>query len=77
MTCCIVLHNMIIEDERDSGPQGYTYDLMGEPVHVSHEHTPDLQQFIQNHHRIRDRDSHRRLQADLVEHIWSLQGDAE
>ncbi|CAL5402850.1 unnamed protein product [Camellia sinensis] len=77
MKACIILHNMIVEDERNEQNIDCNYDAIDEtlPPAVSHERTPELYDFIQNHHRIRDRQTHSKLQADLVEHLWHLHGD--
>lgn len=77
MTACIILHNMIIEDERDDNNIGVVdinYDLLDHipPVQVSHETTTELREFIQRHHRIRDRGVHSQLQTDLIEHQWQI-----
>ena len=77
MTACITIHNMIVEDEREAGLYDYRYDAMGTRVHMSHEETSDLNQFIQNHHAIRNRQGHRELQADLVDHYWNWYGVEE
>jgi hypothetical protein len=34
MTACVIMHNMIVEDERDNDHQNYTYEGMGERVRV-------------------------------------------
>ncbi|CAL5413495.1 unnamed protein product [Camellia sinensis] len=77
MKACIILHNMIVEDERNEKNIDCNYDAIEEslPLVVSHERTPELYEFIQNHHHIRDRQTHSQLQADLVEHLWHLHGD--
>ncbi|KAL7176778.1 hypothetical protein ACSBR2_030179 [Camellia fascicularis] len=77
MKACIILHNMIVDDERNEQNIECNYDTIDEtlPLTVSHERTPELYEFIQNHHRIRDRQTHSKLQADLVEHLWHLHGD--
>ncbi|XP_028117195.1 uncharacterized protein LOC114314866 [Camellia sinensis] len=61
---CIILHNMIIEDERDDeGEQNIDYEQIDKiPLsQVSLERTPDIMEFIQQHRRIRDRETHSRL----------------
>uniref|UniRef100_A0A0D3E509 DDE Tnp4 domain-containing protein n=1 Tax=Brassica oleracea var. oleracea TaxID=109376 RepID=A0A0D3E509_BRAOL len=77
MRACIILHNMIVEDERD----GYTqYDVSefqpGEDngsSHVDLTYSTDTPSNIANmmgvRTRIRDRQMHQQLKADLVEHI--------
>uniref|UniRef100_A0A0D3C9X9 DDE Tnp4 domain-containing protein n=1 Tax=Brassica oleracea var. oleracea TaxID=109376 RepID=A0A0D3C9X9_BRAOL len=75
---CIILHNMIVEDERD----GYTqYDVsefqQGEDTgssHVDLTFSTDIPTNIGNmmgvRTRIRDKHMHEQLKADLVEHVW-------
>ncbi|RWR92167.1 putative nuclease HARBI1 [Cinnamomum micranthum f. kanehirae] len=79
MKACIIMHNMIIEDERDQSPTP-NYDAReGEcsDLPVSRDHTTEFQDFIQNHLRIRDKRTHSQLQTDLVEHLWHFQGRYE
>ncbi|KAF8398675.1 hypothetical protein HHK36_014530 [Tetracentron sinense] len=72
MKACIIMHNMIIEDEQDIGVEDFNYDTIDESPHapVSHEHTPELMEFIRGIRRIKDRGTHSQLQSDLVEHLW-------
>ncbi|XP_028096218.1 uncharacterized protein LOC114296126 [Camellia sinensis] len=75
MKAYIIPHNMIIEDERDGGgEQNIDYEQIDKIPHaqVSLECTPDIMEFIQQHRRIRDRETHSRLQSDLVEHLWQI-----
>uniref|UniRef100_A0A0D3D335 DDE Tnp4 domain-containing protein n=1 Tax=Brassica oleracea var. oleracea TaxID=109376 RepID=A0A0D3D335_BRAOL len=77
MRACIILHNMIVEDERD----GYTqFDVsefqQGEATgssHVDLTYSTNIPTNITNmlgvRTRIRDRQVHQQLKADLVEHI--------
>lgn len=74
MTSCIIMHNMIVEDERDEH-NDFNYDTMGENVKISHESTPELDEFIANYQTIKDRSTHTQLQDDLVEHLWQHYGD--
>jgi hypothetical protein len=74
MTACVILHNMIVEDERDNGGQNYTYEAMGERVRVSRTHAEEMSAFIQMHKQIENRVEHSQLQDDLVEHLWQKFG---
>ena len=78
MKACIILHNMIIEDERDPNgvQQDDDYDQVPEniPTPVSWESTIEVQNFFQSHIRIKDRETHSQFQTDLVEHLWQLHG---
>ena len=77
---CIILHNMIVEDERHTylGANDFDYDQIDNsgPEPVSHNPTCNLMQFIKRHNSIRDRGIHSQLQADLIEHLWQLQGQS-
>jgi IMP dehydrogenase/GMP reductase len=73
MKACIILHNMIIEDERDPNrvKEVDDYEQVPEsiPTTVSRERTTELTNFIRSHHHIRGRETHSQLQHDLVEHL--------
>ena len=71
MTACIIMHNMIIENEREN-PEDYNYDFMGERVIVSCQQTSLFSQFLQVHRDIRNKQVHCQRQLDLVEHLWQI-----
>ncbi|XP_030964406.1 uncharacterized protein LOC115985620 [Quercus lobata] len=79
MKACIILHNMIIEDERD---EAKAVDLDYEQIDeisctpMSREPTNEFTEFIQVHQCIRDREVHSQLQMNLIEHLWQLQGES-
>uniref|UniRef100_A0A0D3C2S7 DDE Tnp4 domain-containing protein n=1 Tax=Brassica oleracea var. oleracea TaxID=109376 RepID=A0A0D3C2S7_BRAOL len=85
MRACIILHNMIVEDERD----GYTqFDVsefqQGEDTGTSHvdlTYSTDMPTNFVNmmgvQTRIRDRQMNQQLKADLVEHILRKFGRQE
>ncbi|XP_042963607.1 uncharacterized protein LOC122297537 [Carya illinoinensis] len=74
MKACVILHNMIIEDERDdSESPNIEYDQLDDDLpELSRNHTIELTDFIQRHHHIRDSSAHHQLQEDLIEHQWLL-----
>ena len=76
MKACIILHNMIVEDERENNEMDFSYDaLNGIPtLTLISEWSSELLQFIHTQHRIRDRDTHSILQTNLVEHLWNMHG---
>nr|XP_017228190.1 PREDICTED: putative nuclease HARBI1 [Daucus carota subsp. sativus] len=76
MLACIVMHNMIIEDERDMQNIDYDYETYDETpsIQISRERTSTIEEFMQFHHRIRDKNAHIQLQNDLVEHLWQKFG---
>ncbi|XP_038717267.1 uncharacterized protein LOC120010555 [Tripterygium wilfordii] len=82
MLVCIILHNMIVEDERHLHVQPditYMYDQAedGPPTPVlEHLRTREFQDFVNQYIRIQDREIHTQLQADLVEHLWNIHSNA-
>ena len=78
MKACIILHNMIIEDERDEAEAvDFDYEQIDEIscTPMSREPTNEFSKFIQVHKRIMDKEVHSQLQQDLVDHLWQLRGE--
>ncbi|XP_074373481.1 uncharacterized protein LOC141713809 [Apium graveolens] len=76
MRACIIIHNMIVEDERDTyatqfGPMpGYDDATNGlSQPNLDEEPFAAYETYIQNTIQMRDKRTHRQLQNDLVEHI--------
>ena len=78
MRACIILHNMIVENERDDYTLHDVSDFQQveriRSSHVDLTYSTDIPTNIANmmgvRTRIRDRQTHQRLKGDLVEHIW-------
>jgi hypothetical protein len=69
MKACIIMHNMIIEDE---GVMNLGFDHEREVnsfISLSHGEIPELHDLLQTHNRIRDRGTSSQLQKDLIEHL--------
>ncbi|XP_044378967.1 uncharacterized protein [Triticum aestivum] len=75
MKTCVIMHNMIVEEERQTGRQSCTFEAMGERVTVSRTHAEELSSFIQMTHRIRNFDEHDQLKLDLIDHVWQKFGN--
>ncbi|XP_030959008.1 uncharacterized protein LOC115980954 [Quercus lobata] len=79
MKACIILHNMIVEDERDDNE---VVDLDYEQIdgvdnllmQVLREQSDRYMSYIERYGRIRDQEIHFQFQLDLIEHLWQLQG---
>ncbi|XP_057440230.1 uncharacterized protein LOC130732137 [Lotus japonicus] len=80
MRSCIILHNMIVEDERDSYAQRWTDFEQAEgsgsstPQPYSTEVLPAFADHVRARSEFRDPKVHHELQADLVKHIWAKFG---
>jgi hypothetical protein len=79
MYACVILHNMIVEDERDTYIVRYDHDYESEYDQTStapltgfaHGPIHEFSRVLEIEGDIRYRDMHRRLKDDLVEHIWN------
>ncbi|GJW77330.1 putative nuclease HARBI1 [Tanacetum coccineum] len=82
MIACIIMHNMIVEDEREtyknSDPSEFFNDMDtndDDVVTYSTERIADLASFMRNREQLRNREAHSSLKNDLIEHIWQKFGD--
>jgi hypothetical protein len=72
MTCCVILHNMIIEDERGLTLPCF-YNNVG--TRVQPQRNPDrIEAFLQTHRDIENSTTHAQLVHDLKVHYWQLHG---
>ncbi|XP_042449219.1 uncharacterized protein LOC122034161 [Zingiber officinale] len=71
MHTCIILHNMIIEDEGDA-VSNWMGDEENHPTRVKQGSTLEFQEYLRRNCELRDSETHHQLRADLVEHIWAL-----
>ena len=70
MTACIIMHNMIIEDERDLNAS--TKEAVDAPiptVEMKVDECTCFQEFLSRHRQIRDKDAHIALRNALIEHL--------
>ncbi|XP_062230048.1 uncharacterized protein LOC133927612 [Phragmites australis] len=74
MTACIIMHNMIIEDERGSASTVQVFDYMGEPTRVHRNADDGVLHYVEATQAIRNRAMHHQLRDDRVEHLWSIHG---
>ena len=75
MKACIIMHNMVIKDERNIGNNDFAGSDENPPVEVSHAYTLELEDFMQTHYQIRGNVTRSQLQSDLIEHLWERHGD--
>ena len=74
MKACVILHNMIVEDERDSYDLAFDYDDVDDNTpqpNVQQAHHPCYAAYLRRVAQIHDPALHARLQSDLTEEIWN------
>jgi len=80
MLACIILHNMIIEDEKDIeqvpidlNEEASTYTV--QEATISHGENPEMEDVLNRNTTLHDRQAYRQLQSDLIDHIWQKFGN--
>ena len=74
MTACVIMHNMIIENERGKNLDYNFYQLMGICVNPMRKEER-IRRFMKEYSEIRDTDVHDQLQNDLMEEHWKWHGE--
>ena len=75
MTCYVIMHNMILEDEGDDTAGGLEFEKMGDPIQLPGQNPTTFEEFIRMHQQIRHRPTHEQLKEYLIEHHWAVKGD--
>ena len=70
MNACVIMHNMIMENERGQDLNYSQYALLGRPARVRRR-TTRVARFIASYHAIRRAETHDDLQKDLIEEWWA------
>jgi hypothetical protein len=76
MTACIIMHNMIIEDERDEQE-----DVVSTPPSIPNvedteiNETERFRRFLTLHKKFKDKEAHFALRNALIEHLWERHGN--
>ena len=78
MTSCIIMHNMIIEDERDvNAPIEEQFEVPNPEVEMVGNDNTRFQEFLARHRKIKDKDAHIELRDALIEHLWDEYTNSE
>ncbi|KAH9468260.1 hypothetical protein Pst134EA_033420 [Puccinia striiformis f. sp. tritici] len=73
MKTCVILHNMIINSERDLN-QEFIYDSHQATVTPNRNRSAEFSDFIRNAVALRESKAHFQLRDDLVRHLWTRKG---
>ena len=76
MRACVIMHNMIVEDEGFVVDHTERFEHGGENVEPAHgKPTRTLDEYIAAHREIRNKGTHIQLKEDLIEHLWNNHPD--
>ena len=51
VTCCVIMHNMIVENEGDNATATLEFDNMGYPIQLPNQNPATVEEFIQMHNK--------------------------
>ncbi|KAE8688271.1 Detected protein of unknown function [Hibiscus syriacus] len=78
MNACIIMHNMIIEDERDlNSPIVEGRDAPPPNVEFVEDDETQFQEFLIRFRQIKDANAHFALRNTLIEHLWNEYSNSE
>ena len=70
MTCCVILHNMIIENERGMKNEDFSYETCSAVVTAPDEtRSLNFSQFVSSINHLHESEIHYQLRNDLVVHL--------
>ena len=70
MTTCIILHNMIIEDERDlDAPIGIGREAPPPDVQIPDNENNRFQEFLSRFRKIKDKEAYFSFRNALIDHL--------
>ncbi|XP_042406425.1 uncharacterized protein LOC121996500 [Zingiber officinale] len=71
LTSCIIMHNMIIEDERDLNASIVEHFEVPTPdVELAVDISTRFEEFLARYRQIKDKEAHIALRNALIEHLW-------
>ena len=73
MHVCVIMHNMIIENEHGQNLDYSQYEVLGHLVRVRRR-AVRVARFVASYHAIRHAKTHDDLQKDLIEEWWAWNG---
>nr|XP_019535679.2 uncharacterized protein LOC109407121 [Aedes albopictus] len=77
MRCCIILHNMIIEHQRDASTEPEKDFWVNDgPLNMGFE-GGNFSGFLERYEKVHNATTHNQLQQDLIEHLWTMKGEME
>lgn len=75
MTACIILLNIIIEDEKDEAELDVELTLHSDLVQITNAPSERFNKFVRRHVKVVDSSVNAALVGDLRENIWKMHGN--
>ena len=73
MTCCVIMHNMIVENERPDGRNENQWEFQGELV-APIPGASTWEDYLHMNVEVTNDTVSKQLQTDLIEHQWTMAG---
>ena len=78
MKACIIMHNMIVEDERDlNAPIVEAMEVPAPTVEIIEDENARFEKFVAQFSQIKDKEAHIALRNALIEHLWEEYTNSE
>ncbi|XP_020253504.1 putative nuclease HARBI1 [Asparagus officinalis] len=75
MTACVILHNMIVEDECEEELDNVDSTQPSNADEMDDNDDERLRRFLARHRKIQDREAYFELRNALIEHLWQRHGN--
>ncbi|KAL1401396.1 hypothetical protein pipiens_006630 [Culex pipiens pipiens] len=79
MRACIILHNMVVEDQRNDSSEEDPFLNGQEYAALNEDPAPDgsFDYFLSRYAQVHDTSLHQQLKEDLIEHLWQVKGEKD
>ncbi|XP_065082628.1 uncharacterized protein LOC135705006 [Ochlerotatus camptorhynchus] len=83
ITACIIIHNMIIENEKDdpticeANPESNIDEITADIHRIGPENQEKFETFLSRYKAVHDTNQHFQLRNDLIEHLWATKGEED
>lgn len=83
ITACIIIHNMIIENEKDdpticeANPESNIDEITADIHRIGPENQEKFETFLSRYKAVHDTNQHFQLRNDLIEHLWAMKGEED
>ena len=75
MICCIVLDNMVVEDEGEGTDRTYDFEKSEVQVRLLEQEAEHIANYLEMHGQLRDQQVNMQLLDDLVKHMCTHIGN--